>query len=81
MATIGLRQLVAQFLDSADQSSHQFRRMYNIGVRGSRAFNLDITGQMITVLLPVNVNNTVNTIFERKNPINNVNRTTKKGLT
>jgi len=60
MATIGLRQLVAEFLDSADQSSHQFRRMYNIGVRGSRAFNLDITGQMITVLLPVNVNNTVN---------------------
>jgi hypothetical protein len=60
MATIGLRQIVAQFLDSADQSSHQFRRMYNIGVRGSRAFNLDITGTMITALLPVNVNNTVN---------------------
>jgi len=60
MATIGLRQIVAQFLDSADQSSHQFRRMFNIGVRGSRAFNLDITGTMVTVLLPVNVNNTVN---------------------
>jgi hypothetical protein len=60
MATIGLRQIVAQFLDSADQSSHQFRRMFNIGVRGSRAFNLDITGTMVTVLLPVNINNTVN---------------------
>lgn len=59
MATIGLRQLVAQLLDSADQSSHQFRRLYNIGVRGSRAFNLDITGQMKTVLLPVRPNNTV----------------------
>jgi hypothetical protein len=59
MATIGLRKIVAQFLDSADQSSHQFRRLYNIGVRGAREFNLDITGQFKTVLLPVNPNKTV----------------------
>lgn len=57
--TRGLRQIIAQFLDSADQSSHQFRRLYNIGVRGCREFNLDITGQFKTVLLPVNPNKTV----------------------
>jgi len=57
--TRGLRQIIAQFLDSADQSSHQFRRLYNIGVRGCKEFNLDITGQFKTVLLPVNPNKTV----------------------
>ena len=57
--TRGLRQIIAQFLDSADQSSHQFRRLYNFGVRGCREFNLDITGQFKTVLLPVNPNKTV----------------------
>ena len=57
--TRGLRQIIAQFLDSADQSSHQFRRLYNIGVSGCREFNLDITGQFKTVLLPVNPNKTV----------------------
>jgi len=57
--TIGLRKIIAQFLDSADQSSHQFRRLYNIGVRGTREFNMDITGQFKTVLLPVNPNKTV----------------------
>ena len=57
--TRGLRQIIAQFLDSADQSSHQFRRLYNIGVRGCGEFNLDITGQFKTVLLPVNPNKTV----------------------
>lgn len=55
-----LRQLVAQFLDSSDDSSHAFRRLYNIGVRGCRAFNLDLTGNIKTVVLEVNPNNTVN---------------------
>ncbi len=54
-----LRQLIAEFLDSADASSHQFRRLYNIGVRGAKEFNLDITGQFKTLLLDVNPNNTV----------------------
>lgn len=57
--TTGLKKLIAQFLDSSDQSSHQFRRLYNIGVRGTKEFNLDITGQFKTVLLPVNPNKTV----------------------
>ena len=53
-----LRTLIAQFLDSADDSSHAFRRLYNIGVRGCRQFNLDITGNIKTVVLDVNLNKT-----------------------
>lgn len=53
-----LKTLVAQFLDSADDSSHAFRRLYNIGVRGCREFNLDILGTLKTVVLDVQPNNT-----------------------
>lgn len=55
---IPLKKIVAEFLDSADQSSHQFRRLYNIGVRGMREFNLDVTGSLKTVVLDINANKT-----------------------
>lgn len=57
---IALKKLVSQFLNSADESMHGFRRLYNIGVQGCREFNLDITGNIKTVVLPVNANKTVN---------------------
>lgn len=56
---IKLSSIVAEFLESADQSSHQFRRLYNIGVRGCREFNMDILGGLKTVVLDVNANKTV----------------------
>lgn len=56
---IKLSSVVAEFLESADQSSHQFRRLYNIGVRGCREFNMDILGALKTVVLDVNANKTV----------------------
>ena len=34
MGRIGLKTIVAELIDSKDSSSHEFRRMYNIGVRG-----------------------------------------------
>lgn len=55
---IPLKKIVAEFLDSADQSSHQFRRLYNIGVRGMREFNLDVTGTLKTEVLDINANKT-----------------------
>lgn len=55
---IALKKIVGEFLDSADQSSHQFRRLYNIGVRGMREFNMDITGSLKTVVLDINANKT-----------------------
>jgi len=57
---IALKKLVSQFLNSADESVHGFRRLYNIGVQGSREFNLDITGNIKTVVLDVNANKTAN---------------------
>lgn len=53
-----LKKLVAQFLDSADDSSHAFRRLYNIGVRGCEQFNLDLTGNIKTIVIDVEPNKT-----------------------
>lgn len=58
MKKIQLKQIVAEFIDSADQSSHQFRRLYNIGIRGMREFNMDIMGAFKTVILDINPNKT-----------------------
>lgn len=58
MKKIPLKTIVAEFLDSSDQSSHQFRRLYNIGVRGMREFNMDIMGSFKTVVLDINPNKT-----------------------
>jgi hypothetical protein len=59
MAKIGLKTLVAELLDAKDSSSQEFRRLYNIGVRGLREFNTDVVGTFVTALLPVNANKTV----------------------
>jgi hypothetical protein len=58
MGRIGLKTIVAELIDSKDSSSHEFRRMYNIGVRGVREFNTDIVGNFSTKLLDVNANKT-----------------------
>lgn len=55
-----LTKIVSQYLNSSDRSDHEFARLYNIAVRGlENEFNLDITGQFVTVLLDVNPNKTV----------------------
>lgn len=59
MAKIPLKTLVAELIDAKDSSSHEFRRLYNIGVRGIREFNTDIVGTFKTSLLDVNANKTV----------------------
>lgn len=57
---IKLKEIIGQFLNSADQSSHEFMRLWNMGVWGMKTeFNLDITGALKTILLPVNPNKTV----------------------
>lgn len=59
MSRIPLKTIVAELIDSKDSSSHEFRRMYNIGVRGVREFNTDVVGNFSTKLLNVNANKTV----------------------
>jgi len=55
-----IKKIVAQFLNSADRSTHDFARLYNIGVRGlENEFSLDVTGTFKTVLLDVEPNKTV----------------------
>lgn len=56
---IPLMTIVKNFVDSSDVSVHQARRLYNIGKRGAREFNMDIQGQFKTVLLDVTANGTV----------------------
>lgn len=46
-------------LDAADQSEHQFRQVYRIGVRGCRKFNMDVYGSFKSVLLEVQPDGTV----------------------
>lgn len=57
---IKLKTIIANFLSSKDTSSHEFVRLWNIGVRGCRQFNMDILGALETVVLDVNANKTVN---------------------
>lgn len=58
--TISLKEIIGQFLNSSDQTSHQFLRLWNIGVFGMKTeFNLDITGGVKTMLLDVNPDKTV----------------------
>lgn len=57
---VSLKEIIGQFLNSTDQSSHEFLRLWNIGVFGMKTeFNLDITGTFVTKILDVNPNNTV----------------------
>lgn len=50
---IALKKVIAEMIDAADQSEHQFRHLYRIGVRGCRKFNMDVYGSFKTVLLDV----------------------------
>jgi hypothetical protein len=54
-----LRQIVANYLNSKDTSSHEFVRIWNLGVFGMQTeFNLDVKGHLKTVLIPVSPNKT-----------------------
>lgn len=54
-----LKDIVVNLLDSADSSSHDFRRLYNIGVFGMQTeFGLDVKSSIKTVLLDINPNKT-----------------------
>lgn len=59
MGKIKLMEVVQSYIDSADLSVHFARRLYNIARRGAREFNMDITGQFKSVLLPVSANGTI----------------------
>jgi len=60
MLTKPLKQIVADFLLSADLSDHAFTRIYHIGRRCiENEFNLDIMGGFRTVVLDINPNKTV----------------------
>ena len=55
-----LREIIGNLLDSKDEGSHEFRRLWNLGVFGMKAeFNLDVKGHLKTVLLTLNPNKTV----------------------
>lgn len=56
---VPLKQVIAEILDAADQSEHEFRRVYRIGVRGCRKFNMDVYGSFKSVLLAVGADGTV----------------------
>jgi len=54
-----LREVVGQLIDSKDESSHSFRRLYNLGVWGMKVeFNLDVKNHIRTALLDINPNKT-----------------------
>lgn len=56
---INIREIVGQFLNSSEQSSHQFMRLYNMAVWGLKTeFNLDIVGRLVTRIIEVEPNKT-----------------------
>lgn len=60
MSKVSIKQLISEYLNSKDEGSDRFRRLYRIAtLKGVREFNMDITGQFRTVLLYVNANHTV----------------------
>lgn len=60
MSRISVKQLVAEFLNSKDEGSDRFRRLYRMAtLKGVRLFNMDIQGRFKTVLIYVNANHTV----------------------
>lgn len=57
---ITLKEIIGQYLSSATQGSQEFLRLWNLAVFGLKIeFNLDVTGEMKTVVLNVNANKTV----------------------
>lgn len=60
MSNISVRQLCLEYLNSKDEGSDRFRRLYRIAtLAGVRKFNIDIQGRFITQLLAVTPNGTV----------------------
>lgn len=60
MSKIGIKQIISEFLNSKDEGSDRFRRLYRIAtLKGVRVFNMDITGEFRTQLLYINANHTV----------------------
>ncbi len=60
MSKISIKQLCLEFLNSKDEGSDRFRRLYRIAtLEGVREFNSDITGTFRTVLLSITPNHTV----------------------
>lgn len=53
-----LKQIIAEFISSADLSEHQFMRLWNVAVRGAREFQMDITGGFKSTILDVKGNKT-----------------------
>ncbi len=59
MSQVPLRKVIAQFTNMSDKD-HEFARLYNIAVMGFEdEFNMDVQGNIVTVLLDVNDNKTV----------------------
>lgn len=57
---ISIKQLILEYLNSKDEGSDRFRRLYRIAsLQGVRKFAMDITGEFLTVLLPISANGTV----------------------
>lgn len=60
MSTVGIKQLILEFMNSKDEGSDRFRRLYRIAtLQGVRKFNMDLTGQFRTQLLSIKPNHTV----------------------
>lgn len=60
MSKVSIRQLVSEYLNSRDEGSDRFRRLYRIAtLAGVRKFNSDITGSFRTVLIEISPNGTV----------------------
>lgn len=60
MSKIGIKQLILEYLNSKDEGSDRFRRLFRIAsLQGVRKFNMDITGKIVTQLLSITANHTV----------------------
>jgi hypothetical protein len=60
MSSISIKVLVLEYLNSKDEGNDRFRRLFRIAtLQGMRKFNMDITGQFKTQLLPISANHTV----------------------
>jgi hypothetical protein len=60
MSKVGIKQLVLEYLNSKDEGSDRFRRLYRIAsLQGVKKFNMDIVGQFRTQLLSINPNGTI----------------------
>lgn len=60
MSKISVKQLCLEYINSRDEGSDRFRRLYRIAtLAGVRKFNMDITGSFRTELIEISPNGTV----------------------